>query len=145
MSGSFGIHMTIRKRPRDNRGRVTCKGARNIVEHAGHYMEKICESLSLPREWYPKHYGRFQVVSFGARWLTRELKDEFDKYGDISILGRLNRSRNRPGRRVRCNGHSLLVLHTAAAQGGAQAVKRRDEVAVGVDVPLASVVDRSSN
>ena len=64
---------------------------------------------------------------------------------DISILGRLNRSRNRPGRRVRCDGHSLLVLHTAAAQGGAQAVKRRDEVAVGVDVPLASVVDRSSN
>ena len=51
MSGSFGIHMTIRKRPRDNRGRVTCKGARDIVEHAGHYMENICESLSLPREW----------------------------------------------------------------------------------------------
>ena len=84
MSGSFGIHMTIRKRPRDNRGRVTCKGARRIVEHAGYYMERICESLSLPREWYPKHYGSFQVVSFGARWLTRKLKNEFDKNGDVS-------------------------------------------------------------
>ena len=46
MAGSFGIHCSTRKRPRDNRGRVTCKGAKVIVEHAGLYMEKICESLT---------------------------------------------------------------------------------------------------
>ena len=85
MSNGFQIRVTIRKRPRDNKGRVTCKGARVIVEHAGHYMEKLCESLSQPREWYPKHCGRFQVVSFGARWLTKELAARFDQGGgDIS-------------------------------------------------------------
>ena len=46
MSGSFGIHCSIRKRPRDGKGRVSCKGAEVIVKHAGHYMEKICESLT---------------------------------------------------------------------------------------------------
>ena len=84
MSNGFKARVTIRKRKRDNKGRVTTKGAKTIVVHAGRYVEKVCESLSQPREWYPKHYGRFQVVSFGARWLTRELKDEFDQYGDIS-------------------------------------------------------------
>ena len=59
MSDAFKIRLTIRKRPRDSIGRVSCKGSRVIVEHAGKYMEKVCESLHLPREWY--------VVSFGAR------------------------------------------------------------------------------
>ena len=82
MSNGFQVRVTIRKRPRDNKGRVTCKGARVIVEHAGQYMEKLCESLNQPREWYPKHCGRFQVVSFGARWLNKALKDAFDN-GEI--------------------------------------------------------------
>ena len=46
MAGSFGIHCSIRKRPRGGTGRATCKGAKVIVEHAGLYMEKICESLT---------------------------------------------------------------------------------------------------
>ena len=84
MSGSFGIQCSIRKRPRDGKGRVKIAGAEIIVKHAGHYVEKICESLALPRAWYPKHWGPFEVISFGARWLTKELKDEFEARGGLS-------------------------------------------------------------
>ena len=73
MSNGFQVRVTIRKRTRDNKGRVTTKGAKTIVVHAGRYLEKVCESLSQPREWYPKHSGSFQIVSFGARWLAKEL------------------------------------------------------------------------
>ena len=38
MSGSFEMHCSIRKRPRDDKGRVSCKGAEVIVKHAGHYI-----------------------------------------------------------------------------------------------------------
>ena len=84
MSGSFGIQCSIRKRPRDGKGRVKIAGAEIIVKHAGHYVEKICDSLALPRAWYPKHWGPFEVISFGARWLTTALKDEFDAHGGLS-------------------------------------------------------------
>ena len=73
MSNGFQVRVTIRKRTSDNKGRVTCKGSKKIVVHAGQYLEKVCKSLSQPREWYSRHYGSFQLVSFGAKWLTPQL------------------------------------------------------------------------
>ena len=73
MSNGFQVRVTIRKRTSDNKGRVTCKGSKKIVVHAGQYLEKVCKSLSQPREWYSRHYGSFEIVSFGARWLTTQL------------------------------------------------------------------------